>query len=278
MDLFSAFVYWVASPFSGRFQFSSIRALHPLLSVGVLVGDLESNSTRVMVLLLFLDWVSTPCSGMELLWFLSNGVFEELFGMAMLELQETLSQDGSSPSFLLSLSACLSGDSVFLCIQMRLPTSWYLVFVAASVESVSLSCTVSVCCLRFLCWSSLLASVCMDVFCYDTAPCVAAISSFCLGCGLIAGVPWLPPWFVILFSPDLQALQIACDVALLGLVMVSRLYVLELFDLLLLTAVLGVATICSLDCTAFSFLKMAGVSCQCLLECPNGSQFSCMIC
>ena len=32
----------------------------------------------------------------------------------------------------------------------RLPTSWCLGLVAASVESVSLSCTVSVCCLRYM--------------------------------------------------------------------------------------------------------------------------------
>jgi len=68
------------------------------------------------------------------------------------------------------------------------------------------------------------------------------------------------------FSRPAGSLQIACDVALLGLVLVSRLYVLELLGLLLLSALLGVAAKCSLDCTVFSFLKVAGVSCQCLLE------------
>jgi hypothetical protein len=52
------------------------------------------------------------------------------------------------------------------------------------------------------------------------------------------------------------------------------------FGMLLLTAVLGVTAIYSLDCTTIFFLKMAELLsflCQCLLECPNGKQFSCRV-
>jgi len=78
MELISASINWVASPSSVRFQLSLIRVIsfvRPLtLSMGVLVDDLESTSPRVAVLWLLIDRVPTPCSGMELLWFLSDGV------------------------------------------------------------------------------------------------------------------------------------------------------------------------------------------------------------
>jgi len=99
MELISASIYWVASPSSVRLQLSPIRVsyiVRPLtLSVGVLGGDLESTSTRVAVLRLFVDRVPSPCSSMELLWFLSDGVCRN-FGSNVRHTNARATRDPSS--------------------------------------------------------------------------------------------------------------------------------------------------------------------------------------
>jgi hypothetical protein len=101
---------------------------------------------------------------------------------------------------------------------MRLPTSWCLVYVAASMESVSLSCIVSVCCLSYLYAGA--QSACFSLYGnfplrYSTMCCChkqlglqfvnlpeagwisvlrllsVRIPCYCLGCGLIVVVAWL---------------------------------------------------------------------------------------
>jgi hypothetical protein len=88
-------------------------------------------------------------------------------------------------------------------------------------------------------------------------------------------------YFVL--SRPAGSLQIECAVALLGLVLDSRLYVLEPLVMLLLPAVLGVAVVCCyrpswvLLPMLFSSLATLASLCMCLLECTSGSQFSCRV-
>lgn len=76
----------------------------PTLSVGVLVGDMEtclptSTANRIKVLRLFVDKVPTLCSGMEMLRFLTDGVCR-FFGSTI---QHANARDtGDSPSSTLS--------------------------------------------------------------------------------------------------------------------------------------------------------------------------------